>query len=299
MSAKEPILFIINPIAGRRKRTNMGDMIRKYLDLERYEPEIKYTEYQGHARRLAEKGIKRGIKLIIAVGGDGTVNEVASSVRDKDAALGIIAAGSGNGLARHLKIPLRVKQAFEALNNHKLIRIDYGLINEIPFFCTCGVGFDAFVGTRFAENEKRGFITYVKATLAEYVSYKPKKYTLKIGKRVVKKRAFLVTFANAAQWGNNAYISPDADIQDGYLDVCMLAPFPVIGAMGLGMRLFGKNIDESRYLDMVRSKQALLKRKNSGPVHIDGEPGVMKKKLKISLVHKGLKVLVPAHSKFL
>jgi diacylglycerol kinase (ATP) len=299
MSSKKKILFIINPVAGRRKRTNTGEMIRKYLDLEKYEPEIKYTEYQGHGAKLARKGIKQGVKIIVAVGGDGTVNEVASAVRDTEAALAIIPAGSGNGLARHMRLPMRQRQAFNVLNNHKEVKIDYGLINKVPFFCTCGVGFDAFVGARFAEDGKRGFITYVKATLAEYARYKPKKYTLTVGPRVVKKKAFLVTFANASQWGNNAFISPDADIQDGYLDICMLAPFPVIEAMGLGVRLFGKNIDESRYLDMVRSRHAILERNKPGPVHIDGEPGVMKRKLDISVVHKGIRLIVPENSKFL
>ncbi|MGB9745479.1 MAG: diacylglycerol/lipid kinase family protein [Bacteroidales bacterium] len=295
---KEPILFIINPIAGIRSKTNLENSIRRHLDTKRYEPEFRYTEYKGHGTKLARKAIKRGVQKIIAVGGDGTVNEVGAALVGKDAALGIIPVGSGNGLARHLRIPVRVKEAINVINHGKVVNIDYGLVNGIPFFCTCGVGFDAFVGMRFAESEQRGFITYVKTTLSEYVHYKPKKYRLKAGKTKVASRAFLVTFANAAQWGNNAYISPHADIQDGKLDICILAPFPRFRALNIGYRLFSKKLHKSPYLRVLRTDKAILKRKKAGAVHYDGEPAVMKKKITLESVHRGLKVIVHEHSKW-
>jgi YegS/Rv2252/BmrU family lipid kinase len=295
---KEPVLFIINPIAGIRSKTNLEKIIRRHLNTKIYEPEFRYTEYKGHGAKLAKKALKRGIQKIVAVGGDGTVNEVGSVLINKDATLGIIPVGSGNGLARHLHIPVRVKEAVEIINRHKEIRIDCGLVNGVPFFCTCGVGFDAFVGMRFAESEQRGFITYVKTTLSEYVHYKPKKYRLKAGKTRIASRAFLVTFANAAQWGNNAYISPHADIQDGKLDICILAPFPRFRALNIGFRLFSKKLHRSPYLKVLRTDKAVLKRKKAGAVHFDGEPAVMKKKILIETVHQGLKVMVHEHSRW-
>jgi len=295
--AKEPILFIINPIAGIRSKTNLENSIRRHLNTKKYEPEFRYTEYKGHGTKLARKAIKKGIKKVIAVGGDGTVNEVGAALVGKDAALGIIPVGSGNGLARHLKIPVRVKEAVNVINHSKVISIDYGLVNDIPFFCTCGVGFDAFVGMRFAESEQRGFITYVKTTLSEYVHYKPKKYQLKAGKTKIANRAFLVTFANAAQWGNNAYISPHADIQDGKLDICILAPFPRFRALNIGYRLFSRKLHKSPYLKVLRTDKAVLKRKKAGAVHYDGEPAVMKKKITIQAMHRGLNVMVHELSK--
>lgn len=295
---KEPIFFIINPIAGIRSKTNLENTIRRYLDSKRYEPEFRYTEYKGHGTKLAKKALKNGFQKVIAVGGDGTVNEVGAALVGKDASLGIIPVGSGNGLARHLGIPVRVKAAVDVINRHKVVSIDYGLVNGFPFFCTCGVGFDAFVGMRFAESEQRGFITYVRTTLSEYVHYKPKRYKLKAGKTKITSRAFLVTFANAAQWGNNAYIAPHADIQDGKLDVCVLAPFPRFRALDIGFRLFSKKIQKSPYLKVLRTDRAVLKRKKPGAVHFDGEPAVMKKKICIEAVHRGLNVMVHEHSKW-
>jgi len=293
---KEEILFVINPIAGIRKKTYVENIINRHLDPDKFVPMIRYTEYKGHGTKITQKALKSGIRKVVAVGGDGTVNEVASALRDTDAALGIIPLGSGNGLARHLHIPLRTKAAVDILNSAKEIKIDYGVVNGIPFFCTCGVGFDAFVGEQFAEHDERGFITYVRTTLAEYLRYKPKKYKLKIKKTKIKSRAFLVTFANAAQWGNNAYISPHADIQDGYLDICMLAPFPRIRALNIGFRLFNRHIYNCKYLKVLRSNKVVLKRKKPGAVHFDGEPVVMKKTIRIYVVPKGLRVMVPARS---
>ncbi len=291
---KEKVLFLINPISGTKKKDNLSEQIITLLDHSKYEAEIHVTRFRGDATEVVPIKMAEGFKRFIAVGGDGTVNEIAKALVDTDGILGIIPIGSGNGLARHLKIPINIEKAMKLINDGKVEAIDYGRINDTPFFCTCGVGFDAHIGNEFAKNKGRGFITYIKITISDYFNYKPKKYKLKIDNiGTIKTRAFLITFANASQYGNNAYISPNADIQDGKLDICILSPFRLHRAPGIGIRLFAKNIHRSSLMHTEQAKEVVLKRKKAGVVHYDGEPCEMGKKIKISIVSKGLQVIIP------
>ncbi len=290
---KEEIVFIINPISGTRDKSAWPDTIQKVIDNDRYDVTIIFTERAGHAFEIAKQQIEAGITYIIAVGGDGTVNEVAMALRDSPAAMGIVPCGSGNGLARHLHIPMNLSKSLELLNRAEIIQIDYGMVNEQPFFCTFGTGFDAHIGNVFASSKKRGFATYVSLILKEFLSYRSKKYKIKVDGEEIKTRAIVVTIANSGQYGNNAYISPTADITDGELDVCIVRPFPKILAGGLAVKLLRKNIHKSQYYYSRRGKKITIKRKRKGDVHLDGEPYQMGKKLKIEIVHHGLRVMVP------
>jgi diacylglycerol kinase (ATP) len=290
---KEKIAFIINPKSGSKDKRELPDLILNTIDSSKFEVEIAYTQFAGHAPLLVSDLIKKEFTKIIAVGGDGTVNEVASALTGKDAALGIIPCGSGNGLARFLNIPLKHKEALSLINNGTITQIDYGTINSKPFFCTCGVGFDAHIGNKFASSTKRGFNTYLKETVNSFFSYKPKKYKIKIDGEKIKTRAFLITAANAGQYGNDVYIAPKADITDGLLDICILMPFPKIKAFGLGFKLFKRTIDKSNYVKTIQGKEITIKRKKKGEVHLDGEPDIMDKKLKIRIIPKGLNVIIP------
>ncbi len=233
-----------------------------------------------------------GVKKIVAVGGDGTVNEVASVLNGTKCALGIIPNGSGNGLARYLGIPVTHQSAVQLLNNSKIRKIDSGKINHKFFFCTCGVGFDAHVGKVFDKLEHRGFINYLKTVFKEFYTYRSKKYKFEIDDKKYNERAFLITFANAGQYGSNAYISPGARIDDGLLDICIFKPFPKIKSLFLGLRLFNRTIDKSKYMQVLRGKKIVIKRKKKTVVHIDGDPVKMKRNLKIELLSKTLKVIV-------
>jgi diacylglycerol kinase (ATP) len=293
MSNKTKIAFIINPIAGRRKHHNIVKVLKQGLG-DVWKPLFLETQYSGHAGELVLEHVARGVKYFVAVGGDGTVSEVATSVFKSGAKMGIIPCGSGNGLARTLKIPLRIDKAVAALNPQKLKKIDVGTINEHYFFCTCGVGFDAKVGRKFAKQETRGLRTYVKTTLQEYFNYNAKKYKLKIDGTKVNKRAFLITFANAGQYGNNAYIAPNAKIDDGILDICIFKPFPLYRSLGLGLRLFMRNIDKSRYLEIIQGRTIVLKRKNKKvPFHIDGDPVKLVEPVQIDIIPRALEIMVP------
>ncbi|RPH34589.1 MAG: YegS/Rv2252/BmrU family lipid kinase [Bacteroidales bacterium] len=291
---KEKILFLINPISGTKKKDNLAEQILKLLDHSRYEAEIHVTRFRGDATGIVPIKMAEGYNKFVAVGGDGTVNEIAKALVDSEGILGIIPIGSGNGLARHLRIPINIEKAMKLINRGNVEAIDYGRINGSPFFCTCGVGFDAHIGNEFAKNKGRGFLTYIKVTISDFFNYKPKKYKLKIDKiGKLKTRAFLITVANASQYGNNAYISPKADIQDGRLDICILSPFRLYRAPGIGIRLFAKKIDKSSLMHTEQAQQIVLKRKKAGVVHYDGEPCEMGKKIKIKIVPKGLKVILP------
>lgn len=289
--------FIINPISGTKTKKNIPELINKKINTDSFEPVIKFTTCAGNATDLAKQMVNEGFPLIVAVGGDGTINEVASALVHTNSALGIIPCGSGNGLARHLEIPLKIEEAIKLINNHKIVNIDYGTANDIIFFCTCGVGFDAQIGHQFAQSKTRGFFTYLKSVISEFIKYKAKKYKFKTKTNKFKKQAFLVTFANASQYGNNAYIAPNADIQDGLLDVCIIKPFPSYKVFEIGMKLMRRKINNCQSVEFLRTDKIRIRRKKKGIFHYDGEPCYMKKKIIIKAHQQGLKVAVAKDSK--
>jgi diacylglycerol kinase (ATP) len=292
MLSKE-IIFIINPIAGTRSKLNLPALIKANFDTSIFgEPDIVYTEYGGHATVLAKEAVQTGYKRVIAVGGDGTVNEIASALVNTGVALGILPLGSGNGLARHLKIPLNIPRAIQLINNSKVKVVDSCRLNDKYFFCTAGVGFDAHIGTVFSTLPTRGFKSYVQATLREFFSYCPHTYHLNGAVEQISRKAFLITFANASQYGNNAYIAPQADIADGLIDVCILHPFPKFLALPIGLKLFKRNIHKSPYMETFRTKSIVLKERSTNCIHLDGEPFDLSGELEISVVPQSLRVLV-------
>jgi len=294
MQPDSKVIFIVNPIAGSRQKDIILEQISQIMAPGQYE--VHPSVSPGHAFKIADAMVKQGEKWIVAVGGDGTVNEVASALVNTNARLGIVPAGSGNGLARHLGISLQVTEALAVIHNHKDQVIDAGSVNGRYFFCTFGTGFDASVGKKFSQDSRRGMRSYVRAIIHQYIKYSPKTYILKTGRKKVKLKAFLVTFANAGQYGNNAYIAPNAVINDGMLDLCILSPFPKSSTITLGLRLFFKNIDQSPYLEVMQVKKARLKRKGHRKItiHLDGEPMNMKSPLKVKVVPAALHVMVPA-----
>ena len=286
---KEKYAFIINPIAGTKSKAKIQDIAKNILNSQH--TDFFYTERAGHATELATELAAKGYLYVIAVGGDGTINEVAKGLIHTDTAMGIIPFGSGNGLARHLKIPLQAKKAIEYLKTAQTTEIDYCKANEKVFFCTCGTGFDAQISYEFARANNRGLKTYVQKTLTTYFSYKAQKYRLKTDELETEQEAFLITFANASQYGNNAYIAPHADLQDGLLDIAILSKFPLTAIPGLAMQLFSKKINNSRYMTTLKTDSVTLHRENDGAFHFDGEADTMPDIIDIKVVRKGLKIL--------
>jgi len=290
-TVKEKIAFIVNPISGGRNKSGFEEMVKKNLNLNKFDPIINYSERPGHASELAKDALNNQIKKIVAVGGDGTVNEVAKIVMNSDAVFGIIPFGSGNGLARHMGIPVNPSKAIERLNHATIKTNDAGIINDMPFFCTSGMGFDAHIGKIFATLKGRGFSGYIKAVLKEFATYKSQQYKLVVNGLTLDKNAFLITFANASQYGNNAFIAPQADTADGSLDICILKPFPVYSMPGLAMRVFNRTANKSSYMDTLKGTDITIVRESAGPIHLDGEPFETGKEIKVSIVPACLKIM--------
>lgn len=293
-SEKKHITFIVNPISGTQEKEQIIALINEYLDIDKYTFQIIYTQYAGHAEEIASQCAEDSHFAVVAVGGDGTVNEVARALTHTHTALGIIPCGSGNGLARHLQISMQPRKAIEAINEGIIERIDYGTINRRKFFCTCGVGFDAFVSLKFAEAGKRGLNTYIEQSLNASLNYKPETYKLTIdGNETEIYQAFLIACGNAAQYGNNAYIAPKATLTDGLLDVTILNPFTPLDVPSLALQLFTKTIDQNSHIKTFRCKTINIRREKPGVVHYDGDPVMMGANLKVTIHHAGLHVIVP------
>ena len=285
------IAFIVNPTAGTKTKNRVAKLIRELLDPQQFAPTVVVTEYAGHATQLAGQFAMQEYYAVVAVGGDGTINEVASGLIGTNTALGIVPNGSGNGFARHLDISTRMNRAIEMLNSSEPIFVDYGLVNDKPFFSTCGVGFDAVVAEKFSDSE-RGLKGYVQSIFKDLFQYKPENYHLQGEGIDQTTTAFLINFANAGQWGYDAYIAPKASIQDGWLDVAIVSKFPMVIAPGLALSLFTKNIDDMLHMNTLRTKELTQTRESEGVAHIDGTPITMPAELHVRIVEDGLKVLV-------
>ena len=288
---KKKIVFIMNPISGTSDKKDIPYLIEELLDKEQFDYSIRETEYAGHAYEIAKESKEQGIDIVVAVGGDGTVNEVGRALVHSNTALGIIPTGSGNGLARHLLIPMKIKGAIQVLNDYEITDLDYGIINEHPFFCTCGVGFDAFISEKFAEAGKRGPITYLENILKEGLKYKPETYEIEAENGTIKKKAFLISCANASQYGNNAYIAPQASMSDGMIDVIIMEPFDALEASQISIEMFNKTLDKNNKIKTFRSKEIKIYRKAPGVIHYDGDPVETGKEIVVTLKEKGIKIL--------
>ncbi|MCX6279246.1 MAG: YegS/Rv2252/BmrU family lipid kinase [Bacteroidetes bacterium] len=287
------IVFIINPVSGVGKQNRVENLIRERLDVSVYNPEIVYTKSQGHATELSKQAVGKGVEVVVAVGGDGTVNEIATGLVDTNTVMAILPAGSGNGLARHLKIPMNLKRAIDVINEGNIRKIDTATINDQLFVNVAGVGFDAAVAKKFAVAGKRGFSTYLKITLGSYKSYKPKQYILEIDGKVIRRRALLVSFANSSQFGNNTTIDPSASVSDGYIDVCIVGKMPYWKTFFLAPLLFLKKFDQTKYIEIIRAKEVVLRRKKGKSIHLDGDHQLMGKELIMKINPLSLKVIAP------
>ena len=297
MTEKKRIVFVVNPISGTQGKKAILKCIDERLDRSLYDFSIVKTEYAGHATQIAVNAVQEKVDVVVAIGGDGTINEIARSLVHTDTALGIIPCGSGNGLARHLRIPMEPKAAIDVINQGHELSIDYGKINNILFFCTCGVGFDAFVSLKFADSGKRGLLTYLENTLHESLRYQPETYEIENEEGTVKYKAWLIACGNASQYGNDAYIAPQASLTDGLMDVTIMEPFTVLDVPSLSFQLFNKTIDQNSRVKTMRAKKIKIHRVNDGVMHFDGDPLMAGKELEVEIVPSGLRVIASKKKK--
>lgn len=288
---KRNILFVINPISGGKNKSKFPEMVSKYLDREKFHATYFFTEKHGHASEIASEMIKKGADIIVAVGGDGTINEIASVLEGTEKVLGIIPYGSGNGLARSLGIPLNDKQAVKRLNELHQSSIDSGMLNGRKFFNMAGIGFDAHISALFAEEVKRGLGGYIRTTIAEISKYRPEKYLLEIDGKNYEREAFMISIANSSQFGNNAHIAPSASLKDGLLDISIVKPFPLYHFPVLAFRMFSKSTHRSKYVEIIKGSRIRIIRQVPAAVHLDGEPVQMGTELNIEIKPLSLTVL--------
>ena len=290
---KKTLLAIINPISGTTKKEYVPELLDKLIDKDKFALTVRFTQYAGHATELTKEAIKNNFYGVMAIGGDGTINEVASALCGSNTALGIIPCGSGNGLARHLGVPINMEKAIQIINLDNVESLDYCTVNDHPFFCTCGVGFDAHVSEKFALSGKRGPLTYIQSTLVEYLKYRPQKYHIEIDDEVISEEAFLIACGNASQYGNNAFIAPKASMHDGLIDVTVIHPFTPLDTAIMSFLLFTRHLDQDINITTYRVPELVIRRSKPGVMHIDGDPIMMQANLHIKCHKGGIKMLLP------
>jgi len=306
---KKRIRFICNPVSGsevgryiRKTKWMKEKAIDRFLDMEQFEYDVFFTQESGHASEICLDAVEKGYDIIIAVGGDGTVNEVGSILIGTNIIMGIIPAGSGNGFSRHLKIPMHLKRALKVINEGNTIRVDTGMIRPLPaisdgnnwvhFICTAGIAFDAHMAEKFATMKKRGFWEYIKITAKEIFSYKSRNYKLLIDGEEKQVNAYVLTIANASQFGNNAVVSPSAKVTDGLLDVCIFNDFPFYKVFKIVFQLFAGTIDKSNYMKIYKAKKIIIS-KEEAHLQVDGDYMHLGKELEVKVNPLSLNILVP------
>lgn len=291
--SKSNILFIINPISGGKDKLKIPALIDAHLDRGKFNPNFSFTEYVGHASEIAEEAANKNFDVIVAVGGDGTINEVAAKVMQYEKTLGIIPFGSGNGLARYLKIPLKPVQAIQLINEGKASLIDTGRFNGKAFFNMAGMGFDAHISSVFAGNKSRGLSGYLKLGFREVLSYRPQTYQLIIDGREYVREAVVLSIANSSQYGNNAHIAAGASITDGLLDVCVIPQFPMYKLPVLAYEMLNAKTDQSDMVEIIRGREIRILRSQDDAIHIDGEPFFMGREIEVSVAPLSLNIISP------
>jgi diacylglycerol kinase (ATP) len=290
------VKFIINPIAGRKR--DIKKEIKKIEEIssaKRAQADFHITNSPQEAIEITQQSIDKGYDIIAAVGGDGTMNEVATSLEGSSIPMGIIPKGSGNGLARALGIPLALEKACEILFEHRLTYIDVGLINDRKFFNVAGVGFDAQIGWHYNQkyHKIRGFLSYILSGFYVYFKLEREEVAVMFNGKTIIIKPLLITIANSNQYGSGAIISPTADLSDGLLDVCIIEDIGFFTGLFHLPKLFTGAIDKVPHISIYKAKSIDIIRKNPGPMQIDGEAYMGEKHLKISLLPKALKICIP------
>lgn len=286
---QDKVFIIINPKSGTRSRAGLEQAVRSvFAD----RGVIAYTECPGHATELAHGAAEQGYERVVAIGGDGTVNEVACGLTGTGVPMAIVPFGSGNGLARHLHIPLKRDAALIVARDGHPSQIDCGVVGSRRFFCTMGVGFDALVSQEFARAQRRGLLSYSRIAVINFMNYEPQDYTIEVDGEAHKFKAFLVAVCNASQYGNNAYIAPGATMSDGLLDVTVVERGHLGSLAAAGVRLFTHCLDRSHIVHCLRGKHIRIERAQEGPGHIDGESLTLPAMLDIHCAENALSVIV-------
>lgn len=294
---RQKCLLIINSISGTTAKKGVAAKCIRRLGKEGIDVEVLYTEGPGDASRFAAEAARKGYLGVIAAGGDGTVNEIASSLRGTATALGIIPLGSGNGLARHLGLSIDVHEALDVIARRHILACDSCEADGHPFFCTFGLGFDAAVSEKFARSRQRGLINYLRSAFEEYLKFQPEEYEIVADGHSFKLKAFIVAACNASQYGNNVFIAPGASIRDGLLDITIIHAGTPLTRARAGVELVTGLIKNNMIIQTLQAKKATIRRSSSGSAHIDGEPIRLGKEIEVSCHHGDLLIFTTGYKK--
>ena len=291
---KKRILFIINPISGIKRIVNFERIIQRKIDHTKFDVSIRYTEYKGHGSLLAREAVENRTDIVVAVGGDGTINEIATQLVHTDTIMGIIPAGSGNGMAFHLNIPIVATKAVKVINKLKTTKIDVCKLNDYHFFSVAGIGFDAKVAYDFNSEKHRGFNNYLKQVIKNYLHYKQDLFRISYSDTTIDKEAFFITFANSSQWGFNIKMAPFASIQDGLVDVCIFHKPPFYMILPTAGNLLTNQIDKDPITEYIHCSQVDISTKDGLPIylHIDGDAVEPTKEVHVRVIPKALNMIV-------
>jgi YegS/Rv2252/BmrU family lipid kinase len=289
----ELICFIVNPHAGSSVKTRFPEYLDKYLNHRKYTYGIRYTDKPGHAKELALKAIEEGYQTIVAVGGDGSINEVASALIGTSARLGILPAGSGNGLAMHLGYGRSLPKAIQLLNRAKPFRIDMGILNNLPFINVAGVGFDGLVSNMMKRSQQRGFWPYLINSVKAGLSYTPKECRIVLPDRTITESCFAVVIANGPMYGYHFTIAPDAKLNDGLFSVVILKDVPRWQYFAALPNGFNGNFYDSAFVEHFSAKELSVYSAGRNFVHMDGEGFELADPLNFKVNPLSLEILVP------
>lgn len=299
-------LLIVNPVSGVNPKREKVGLFKERLAEAGFDADIAFTQRPGHASELASKAVADGYANVIVCGGDGTVNEAASSLIGTDTVLGIIPSGSGNGLARHLEIPVDEERSIDVIKCAHILDCDCGEVSTTRpngsiikrnFFCTCGIGFDAMVSHKFANESRRGKMTYIKNTFEVFSNYQPQKYTLRLNGETIVVDAFLVACCNASQYGNNAFIAPNASVTDGFLDVIIVKSGNALQLMVAGFDVMTGMVPYNKEIEKFRVSEGEIEVDMPTWAHIDGEPVPFKGCARVRCLPHKLKVFANPNRK--
>ncbi len=288
---KKSIWFVINPISGVRRKDDIPQLIHANLDHSKFSYTIKTTSHKGHAIEISKEAILNNIDIVCAVGGDGSVHEVGTTLIGSKTKLAIIPIGSGNGLARHMNIPLTIPEAILCINSSSEIQMDTVLVNENPFLGFGGYGFDALIAKRFNEDKKRGFWTYVKHILMEFFKYNPINISIDTNGQIKKMPVIMCTIANTSEFGNGFVFSPKSDATDGKIELILLKPFSMWRIPLLVYQFFKGQSDRSKFTEVISFKTAKINISQK-IAHYDGEPTKISGVLNVKVVPRSLHILV-------
>ena len=270
---KKKTVIVVNPISGVGKQKKIETLLKENLNQDLFDYTVRYTEHIHHGTEIAREAVEQGYDCVVAVGGDGSVNDVAQGLKDSGVTMGIIPCGSGNGLARGLKIPLRPASAIRMLNDMHEQTIDSIVINDKYISVNAaGVGFDAYIARLMKAAKTRGFAAYTNLILREYGPYKCNTYRLTFDDgRTIERKAWFIAIANGSQFGYNLSVAPKARLNDGLLDVTILDKVPIDHLPITAPLAFTRLLDHSQHAEMFRSKELHVEGNLHKWVNIDGE----------------------------